>query len=210
MAPLDLLTVDEAKQTLSFVDSVVTHDEEVERFITAVSLRIDDLCGPVVYRTITDEVHDGGSESIRLYETPVASVVTLTEYLSGTGTVLTAETNLVSQSNGYLLDKVSTHFAVVYRRSGGYDSTFQRGRRNVAVTYQAGRFPDTASVSAKFKLAAALTLQHMWRPSAGAWAQSPTFEDVNDVQRSPVVGYAVPRAVTELLGSELYPQGVIA
>ena len=50
-------------------------------------------CGPIVQRTITDEVHPGGCPSIRVRHWPVASFTTVTEYDATTPTVLTRGTS---------------------------------------------------------------------------------------------------------------------
>ena len=55
------------------------------------SRRLDRLCGPIVQRTITDEVHPGGCPSIRVRHWPVASFTTVTEYDATTPAVLTRE-----------------------------------------------------------------------------------------------------------------------
>lgn len=210
MATLDLLTLEEAKDAVNFEQTEIMHDLELGAFVTAVSLRLDDLCGPIVQRTITNELHDGGCPTIRPRRTPVASVTTITDYEQLTGYALTAESNLAQPDYSYLLDSISTHNVVIRRRTSGSDGRFSYGRRNIAITYVAGRAATTATVDAKFKIGAALCLQHLWRPSAAGWAQTSSFDDaVNPAGASNVPGWMIPRAVLELLSYELEPQGVL-
>lgn len=158
---LDLLTLTEGKRAINLPESSTQHDAELAQFITAVSRRIDDLCGPVVARTVTEELHDGGSSLLFLRNFPVLSVTSVTEYASGTPTVLTAES--VSVSGGYALRD-----GVLARRSGW--SSMSWGSQ-VVVTYEAGRYENTAAVDAKFKLAAGSILRRLWAREASAWSR---------------------------------------
>lgn len=206
MATLDLLSLTEAKTALQL--SLTTHDTEVAAFVTAVSLRLDAVAGPVVHRTITGELHNGGRSFIRPKFTPVSSVTSVTEYVATTATSLTAEANDTKPAAAFLLDNEWTHNVRIIRRTSGADSVFPAGRRNIAVTYVAGRAANTAAVPELFKRAAALCLQHLWRPSAGGWAQSQAFDGGPQVAVSPVPGWFLPRAVLEVLHAELRPAGV--
>lgn len=200
---LDVLTLAEAKTAIN-TDSA-DHDTELALHITAVSRRLDDLCGPVVQRTVTDELHDGGCHRLLLRHTPIVSVTSVTEYVSTTSTALSAESNASKPASGYLLE-ADGHYVSVRRRRGNTDATFPNGRRNVAVTYEAGRATDTASVDELFKLAAASILRRLWKRESSAWAQAPSyFADVDDP--SPTVGFyrAVDPMVNELLADELAP-----
>lgn len=187
---IDLLTMDEAMAAINMVGSGTNHEDQIEVWITAVSQRVDDLCGPVVIRTITDELHDANGSLIFLDYSPVSSVTTVTEYVSGTGTVLTAED--IDTAGGYLLRD-----GILSRRSGFY-STSWNGR--IKVTYEAGRFADSPSVDAKFKLAAGTILRRLWAREAPAWARGgDPF-----VQEGAGVGFfgVVDFAVNEFLGGE--------
>lgn len=197
---LDVLTLDEVKASINLATSVATHDTELARFITAVSRRLDDLCGPIVKRTVTDEPHDGGRPQVFFDKTPIASVTTVKEYSGTTLTTLTAESVSSQVADQYLLD---SRLGLLYRRSGGSDSTFATGRRNILVTYSAGRYDNTATVDPKFKVAAGLILQEMWRPHAGAWAQSadPYSGPLPSASVNPWA--ALPKAARDILADEL-------
>ena len=199
--PLDLIDLTEGYEAINN-PSGSGHDTEMARAITGLSRIIDDLCGPVVVRTVTDETHDGGAGSIWLRETPVDSVTSIVEYDGTTGTTLTAETNATKPGDGYLLE-ARRHFVRLVRRSGSGDTSFAGGRQNVVVTYEAGRYDDTGSVDPKFKMAAASILRRLWKREGSAWAQggNPFSADVG----SPGFFNAVDHIVSEQLAREKRP-----
>lgn len=196
MATLDLVTLEEAQGALNIDTSDTTHDTALTAYITAVSLRLDELCGPIVVRTITGETHDGGNHQIWLDYIPISSVTTVTEYANTTATTLTAETNATKPSSAYMVDLQT---GKLVRRSSNGNTTFAKGMQNIAVTYVAGRATQTSTVSEKFKLAANLMLAAIWRREQGAGTT--TFGEF----ASPVMGatFAIPNAVMELLADEI-------
>lgn len=202
---LDVLTLNEAKTAINLETANTDHDTELEQFITAISRRLDDLCGPVVTRQVANELHDGGVHKFTTRVTPVSSIDTLVEYRSTADTTLTAETNGAKAADNYLLEN-DGHRVWVRRRRTGADSTFPSGRRNVDVTYTAGRYASTVSVDALFKQAAASILRRLWKRESSSWAQTPGyFGDVDDAR--PLSGFfkAVDPMVHELLADEIAP-----
>jgi hypothetical protein len=95
---------------------------------------------------------------------------------------------------------------VFWRRTNGCDVPFWPGRQNVVLSYVAGRVANTASVPALFKRAAAVTLVHLWRQTAGAWAlRENVFSNAPEDVLAPMAPWAVPRAALQLLAHELRP-----
>lgn len=125
-------------------------DAEVFLWVAAVSNRIDQLCGPVVIRQVVEK-HDGGSRIIRPRVVPVHQV----DQVAIDGTVTTTWTLV----DDYRFVPVIEH-----------DVRWPSGRRNIEITYQAGRAADTESVGPLFKLAAANVLNGLWAKYGGAWA----------------------------------------
>lgn len=203
MATTDLLTLAEAKEALQITS--VTQDALVASWVTAVSDRIDALCGPVVTRAVTER-HDGGRPWVEPRLTPVAAVTSVVEVRWTTSVTLTAETDANQPADAYRLETDGRHRAVLWRRVSGVDGVFWPGRQNVVVSYTAGRVADTASVPPLFKRAAAVVLVHLWRQTAGAWALRENVFDPGGVpvevapQMTP---WAVPRAALQLLAHEL-------
>lgn len=164
MATTDVLSLDEAMTAISMTGSGARHAAQVALFVSAVSELLDSIVGPIVYRTITNEPHDTDGLIVLNYQ-PVAAITSVTEYQSGSPSVLTAETSTVS--GGYLLRN-----GMLARRSG-FSTTRWYGP--VAVTYTAGRYADTASVGAKFKLTAMEIVSSEWQNYAAAWTRGDPF-----------------------------------
>ena len=200
MAVNDLLT--RAEGYLAVGDLVSSssgtgnHDDTFDRWISAVSERIDEKCGPVVIRTISNEHHDGGERSIVPRYRPVSSITTIKEYDGVTATTLTAE-NLAGGTvtvDEYRIDPVTSW---VHRRSNGSAGTFAPTR--VILTYAAGRYANTAAVSAKFKEAASEMLVRLQKQYGVAWARGGDPFAVNDG-----IGFfkIIDPVINEMLGGE--------
>jgi hypothetical protein len=195
VATLDVLSSAEA---LAAVNLTADSTGRLVILTSAVSQQLDELCGPVVQRTVTAETHDGGSTFIALDDRPVASVTTVTEYAGTTSTTLTAESNTSKTGNDYFLDTGG----VIRRRSGGGDSRFPTGRGNVAVTYVAGRAANTAAVDAKFKQAAAMMLRNLWVSEAASGSETiGAFTD--QIAVNPLLGPGMLNKVAALLSGEM-------
>ncbi len=196
MATEDLVTISETKSALRI--STNTNDNLLVAWITAVSVRVDELCGPVVNRTITDELHDGGLTFIAPRYVPFSSVTSVSEYdTAGTATALSAEDYDTKPANAWLVDG-----DLIRRRSSGADALFATGRRNVRLTYVAGRVANTAAVTEQFKRSVLIILAHMWREEHGQ--ASSTFS-ADDGLVTVGAGWAIPRRARDLLGNQMRP-----
>lgn len=200
---IDILTLAEAKTALNIGSSVNTYDTELASYITAVTRAVDNIAGPVVARTNTSELYDGGCWSFRPRTTPVLSVVSLTEYSGTTSTALTAESNSTKPGTGYLLDSDGKHNVTIRRRANNGDAQFPSGRRNLELTYRPGRYADTASVVPLFKQAAAIVLGALWRGEQGSG--NVTFGAVLTAGGMEIPAFAIPNAARHLLSAELLP-----
>lgn len=199
---LDVLTLAEGKAAVKVGSGDSSHDTDLAALITAVSRRLDQCAGPVVVRTITDELHDGNVDSIWLRSYPVTSITTVTEYDGTTATVLTQETVGTQPASGYLPDRYdpapSLYNGRLIRRAGGADWCFPYGRLNVKVTYVAGRYSATATVDSRFKIAAEIMLQNLWR----ADLETALLNDEYDVPSQAFPRFGIPNAVRHLLAEE--------
>lgn len=202
MATLDVLTLAEAKQALNLTGTTA-HDTELPGWITAASLRLDKLVGPVVRRPVTAERHDGGGAAIFLRHHPNYSITSVSEYDGTTPSVLTVETNAAQPMAGYVVDEYSADASllsnIVRRRSSGGNARFPQGRRNVIVDYVAGRFADTASCDERAKSAVRIMMLNFWRSQQDSTGQSGEF----DVPQSAFPTFAVPRAVRDMYDGEI-------
>lgn len=206
-ANLDVLTLPEARTAVGLATTDTNSDERLVTYVTAISRRLDLLCGPIVQRTVTGEAHDGGSWWIDLQWSPITSVTTVTEYAATAATVLTRETVGTTPSNAYLIKPWREFYkGRIYRRSGGIASRFALGDQNVLVTYVAGRYTDTASVDAKFKQAAAFVLSNIFRKEQRP--VNPAFQGpglLGDTEAPGIPSYLIPYVADALLVDEIIP-----
>lgn len=203
---LDVVTLAAAKAGINMPAATTAHDTELARQITAVSRIIDDVCGPVVQRTITGELHDGGRTFVTLRRRPVASITTVKEARGGTPETLTAQ-SYGSSTGGYFAPTYDKDPALlagdIERRNGGLAYRWWPGRDVVQVTYVAGRYANTAAVDARFAEAACAVLRRLWKRESGSWAIAASIFETADAE--PTAGFfrAVKPIVEELLFDEV-------
>lgn len=200
----DLVTLDEAKNAIKVKSAVPNYDIDLAEIVTAASQRIVDLCGPVVTRTFTNEMYDGGAAYVVLRNVAIGplaatTVTSLVEYDgAGNAKTLTAEDFDTKPDDAFLIEPET---GIVFRRSRASDYNFASGRRNVVFTYASGRAASTAVVPAKFKSAAETMIAFLWRergPRAGAYR--------TDTESGPIFGvapFATPNAVVDMLSKEI-------
>lgn len=207
MAATDVTTYERARLALNIGTADSSRREMLEAAITAVSQRLDELCGPIVQRTIGPEIidTDGDDVCIHLSTGPVASITSVTLYEDGVPTVLTAET--LTAAGGYLAelqrrirpDGTTQLLSGVLRKRGTFaDETWDRGR--VAVVYVAGRYANTSAVlDSRFEQAALLTLRSLWR-AYGQQVEALGGEYAVPFQSFPTV--TIPPAALELVHAD--------
>lgn len=206
---LDILTETEARSAVSDNGTPKATDGLLNWANTVAAQRLDELCGPIVQRTITNERHDGGQQWLRLRHGPVSAFTSVTEYQRGTSVTLSAESGSTLPSSAYLADQDivdgALYSGMLWRRAAGSPATFYPGKANIFVTYTAGRYATTADVSFRFKLATKLMLDNFWR------AVTPSIGRVGefDVPFSNFPSFAIPNVVTQLLRDDLREAPVI-
>jgi hypothetical protein len=193
MAATDILSIDEARTAVGIELDNLSHDDLLYGYVSAISLQLDQRCGPVVIRTVTGELHDGGGSVVFLKHNPVSTVTTVTEYSHTTAQALAAESNTVKTASDY---KIDLETGALRRRSSNRDAYFPAGRDNVVVTYAAGRYASTTVVADKWKLAAGICLANIWRREQGAGTK--TFGG----EGPPGVTFMMPNAAKDLLFGE--------
>jgi len=179
---LDVVSLTEARTALD-VSSGDT--ENIEMLITAVSRQLDTRCGPIVGRQVTETV-DGGRHLIHLRHTPIlaGSTASVVEYDGTNPTTLTADTNTVHNSTGFLIDYPTGR---LLRRSGGGYARFPWGTQNIVLTYTAGRYATTAAVDAKFKQAALLLIRNLYTSLHASGSEMYPMLDTPDLGLEPGV-----------------------
>lgn len=204
---LDLITLAEGKSAVNIASADTTQDTELAAYITAISRRIDSLCGPVVRRLHAEEDHlTYGNTYIDVRNVPIHSVEGVVEYdTDGAHTHLAEETITSKPASAWLVDPSTKVLFRILRRSQGLPYNFPYGGI-VRVEYYSGRYTSTANVDAVFKQAAAIMLAHLWRREQGVG--SSTFGLPMEGSMGGTPTFAVPRAVLELLAEHLRPMGI--
>lgn len=199
--PLDVLTLPEAKSAVKLLQST-QDDVKLTAKVTAVSRRLDILVGPVVRRSVVDELDADGDMAVFLSKYPITSVQSVVEYTgAGVALALTQETTSVKPEDGFRLKRYSADSTLygseLERRTAGGAFVFPVG--DVVVTYTAGRFDTTATVDEWFKEAARLMLKNLWRAEQESVGQVGEYE----VPMVHFPTFSVPRAVVELFPGEI-------
>ena len=205
---LDVLSLTEAKGILAVSDT--SQDTQIARLITAASRRLDLAVGPIVTRTVSNEVHEFATyrdwatrTTIEFDYCPVNSFITVTNYLGTTPTVLTQQTPGTSPSDGFFAESYkpdkTLYSGIITRKTGLYPYPFGD---IVACTYIAGRYTSTSTVDAKFKEAAGVMLRNSWR----SYQQSTAPYGQFDVPQQTFPTFAIPNYVRELLALEWQPE----
>lgn len=82
-AAAGIVSMAEAKNHLNIPLTKTSWDEELELMIAAATEKIEDRCGPVLRRTVTNERHPGRATVVYLHETPVISVTSAVPIAGG-------------------------------------------------------------------------------------------------------------------------------
>src|SRR4051812_4349147 len=103
MASTDILSLEEAQAVIG-APGDAAYDDQLERVNSAMTALIETRVGPVVYRTITDELHDGSCFAIKPLKQPVSSISSVIEGRVDNPTTLIAEGFGLAVNNGYQFD----------------------------------------------------------------------------------------------------------
>ncbi|MFB7364164.1 head-tail connector protein [Streptomyces hydrogenans] len=180
-----LVSLAEAKAQLDI--QTTADDDELQRYIDALTAPIERYVGPVENREVAEDL-EGRTTTLCLSSVPAVSLISIVPVLAG-GQAIAVDTVHLDGAKG-----------IVRRLDGG---SFRGGLWTV--TYTAGR----GSVPPTIKVAALILLQHLWRTQYGAARGASGGTDDYDVNE-PVVGwgYAIPNRVLQLLEPYRVPPGV--
>lgn len=201
-APGLLISLAEARGALGNVPAAATaKDEDLRTAISEATPILEDLVGPIIPR-VCDEWHDGGQGVVRVLYAPLISVTAVVESWGSFTRNLTQDVLDVGpfSAYGFTVDLVD---GFVQRRVVGRAGVFPRGRRNVHVTYTAGR----SVVSPNIYKGARRLIRHLWQQEQQAFRPAMGQPDANPMALTPS-GFAVPRAVIEILGAEVREIGL--
>jgi hypothetical protein len=183
-APPALMSLATAKKHLKKTDTV--DDDEIRDWIEACTRAVEQFVGPVVKRTVTEDVRFRCAHELALTQIPAVELTSVTTLVTG-GTSydvadlhLDAETGIVTRLDGGLL----------------YGP--------LRFTYVVGR----TIVSANIRGAARIILQHLWRTRQGPGRPQRGVDDYDVTEPLPGLGFAIPNRAVQLLDPDRLPPGV--
>lgn len=194
MAALDIITEAEARAAIRLPTGQTT---EIQAMVSGLSAWVDQLCGPVVARSVTEVVSGPYSGPVLLTSTPVISITSVVEHVGSTNTTIdTGDYELASTG----------HYARLFRLSGGYDSAWTAGSRNFTVTLSSGRYANTAAVGYDWKERFRSLLIEKWQYESATWQRN-RGEFAADEFGNPV-GFDAEARIRQLFASDLLPPGM--
>ncbi|MEW2518132.1 hypothetical protein [Actinacidiphila alni] len=177
-------------------------DDELQGFILAAADLARDVVGPLLPEQHT-EWHNGGTTTLSLDWRPVASVLSVTEYIAATSWTLTEQPlGTSTDAYGYTVD---LDRGQITRRAVGDAVPFPVGVNNVCVVYTAGR---GGAMPWSVRLGALELIRHLWQLTQQGGR--PQFGGAGlDSDGGPVPsGFALPNRVLELWKPYKRPPGI--
>lgn len=155
-----LVDLSEVKDHLNIPSTDTSQDAELQGFIEAASVYIQNITGPITPQQLT-ETHSGGGTTICLFHPPVLSVTSVVEYNASTGYTLNQAT-LGTDAGAYAYTLDDPKSGVIRRRySGNLVGRFIGGDHNVVVTYMAGQ----ATIPPDIRMAVLQDIAGIYQPS---------------------------------------------
>lgn len=180
-APPAIMSLAAGKRHLKKTDT--TDDDEIRDWIEACTRAVERFVGPVVIRTVTEDVRFTCARSVALTRVPAVELTSVTALKTG-GTSynvadlhLDGETGIVTRNDGGLLYG-PLHFVYVVGRT---------------------------IVSANITSAAKIILQHLWRTRQGPGRPQRGTEDFDVSEPLAGLGFAIPNRAVQLLDPDALP-----
>jgi len=189
-----VISLEQARKSLRMPAGQTIDDEDLRDLIASATAPIEDMCGPILARACDDWL-DGGWDSVRLLQAPCIAITAVTEsFGAGYTRTLTSQPldGTTFDGYGYTVDLVD---GLVIRRAMGTAAPFMTGRRNIHVTYTAGR----VVIPQNLIRATRRLVRFMWQQEMQG--QRPNGSSPEMV--STPSGYLVPNAIRTLCGAEL-------
>lgn len=184
----------EVKDYLGIQASDKTRDAKLLRFIDSMTPVVEGITGPIVQRTIQNELHDGGGRTfLSLRNRPVVAVSSVTEYR---GPIAYPLTQIATPDLGTIYSYMWEPNGRITRRTvGGGITPFPPGIDSVYVTYSTGYITPPANVVEGTLELIRINFQEtqQGRPRVGQSGGG------DDMAREPFLGFFVPGRVKELL-----------
>lgn len=183
-APPALMSLATAKSHLKKTDTA--DDEEIRDWIEACTRAVEQFTGPVVKRSVTEDVRFKSATSLAVTQIPAVELVSVTALVTGGLSYNVADLHLDGDTG------------IVTRLDGGplYGP--------LKFVYVAGR----PIVGANIRSAAKIILQHLWRTRQGPGRPQRGTDDYDVTEPLPGLGFAIPNRAVQLLDPDRLPPGV--
>lgn len=184
VAPPALMSLATAKQHLKKTDTA--DDDEIRDWIEACTRAVEQFVGPVVMRSVTEDVRFKAATSLALTQIPAVQLVSVTSLVTGatapdlSALHLDGETGIVTRLDG----------AALYGP--------------LQFVYVAGR----SIVGANIRGASRIILQHLWRTRQGPGRPQRGTDDYDVTEPLPGLGFAIPNRAVQLLDPDRLPPAV--
>jgi hypothetical protein len=190
-ATLGLISLTDLRDQLNIAANDTTGNAKLRRFSQSASDVVQNITGPLLGQVRT-EYFDGNRETVVLSPRWVQSIISIKETLGTTTFTLTEQPLGAGGATqyGYTWD-TSTH--KITRRSNGLTDRFPSGEGNVAVTYKLGINPLPQDITD----ATGELIRHWWANGQQPWRAA--FQPGGDDTTVPIMGYAIPNRVVEML-----------
>jgi len=199
--PGQIVSLADARLAVGLPSGNTSQDEALRTVILGATPIMEDLIGPIIATTRTG-TYDGGNPQIALVHAPILSITSVIESYGVTyQRTLTLQDPFSAggaDAFGYTVDLGS---GILTRRAAGVAISFAAGVRNIQVIYVSGRV-----LAGNQILAARRLIRHLWQTEQQGFR--PAFGAPDTSMANTPSGFAVPRAVIEILGSSTRPPGV--
>ncbi|MFC1410507.1 hypothetical protein ACEZCY_14710 [Streptacidiphilus sp. N1-12] len=180
-----------------------SQDAELQGFILAAGDVARNIVGPVVAESHT-QYFSGGTPTVVVDWTPLASVQSVTEYYGQSGYVLT-EQPLGAQTTAFAFTVDYDTGQISRRTFGGEAARFAIGDKNIKVMYTAGR---GGAVGWAVRLGTLELIRHLWQLTQQGGRPRLTRGGLDSDSPGIPTGFAIPTRVLELWQGDKRPPGI--
>ena len=189
---LQLISMADLRDQLNIASSDTTGSAKLRRFIQSAGDVVTNMTGPILPKT-ENYVVDGGGSFFVIPRRWLISITSVVETVSVVNYTLTEQPLGASVNNyGYTWDRATGK--VVRRGAGGMAIPFALGVMNVSCTFVSGM----ATIPQDISDATGELIRHWWANGQQPWRAAFT-PGGDDTGVQPVMGYAIPNRVVEML-----------
>lgn len=190
---LQLISLSDLKDQLNISTTDTTGTAKLRRFIQSAGDVVKNIVGPVLPESRNYTV-DGGGLFLVMPQRWVISITSMIETISVVNYTLTEQPLGSSLNNyGYTWDRGGGK--VTRRGAGGAAIPFAAGVMNVSCTYMAGM----STIPQDITDAAGELIRHWWANGQQPWRGAFPGGGGDDSGTQPIMGFAIPNRVIEML-----------